>query len=141
MDLSKLRYCFLWVAFCLILQCSDKSSSPDTQKRYSFDQEVAVDVGESVVIGSDELRLTFEQVNFDERCAAPTTCTKSDFAEIRLRMMVTGGSDNYIDVGIRSTSSAETMEILRVDTLGYSITLTNLIPSVDSLQIGEASGD
>ena len=141
MDLSKLRYCFLWVAFCLILQCSDKSSSPDTQKRYSFDQEVAVDVGESVVIGSDELRLTFEQVNFDERCVAPTTCTKSDFAEIRLRMMVIGGGDNYIDVGIRSTSSAESLEILRVDTLGYSITLTNLIPSVDSLQIGEASGD
>lgn len=141
MDLSKLRYCFLWVAFCFVLQCSDKSSNPDTAKHYSFDQEIAIDAGESVVIGSDELRLTFEQVNFDDRCAAPTTCAKSDFAEIRLRMMVTGGSDNYIDVGIRSASSAESLEILRVDTLGYSITLTNLIPSVDSLQIGEASGD
>lgn len=141
MDLSKLRYCFLWVAFCFVLQCSDKSSNPDTAKHYPFDQEVEVSAGVTIVFENDELTLTFEGVNFDERCVDADVCDKAGMAEVRLRAKAANSPEQRIDLGIKSQSSPEAVNILRVDTLGYAFELLELTLGADSIGVTAAQDE
>jgi ABC-type glycerol-3-phosphate transport system substrate-binding protein len=100
----------------------DPSSSPKTANTMTTDQEFELGPGQSVLVGPEPLKITFEAITADSRCAPEVNCVWEGDALAKLQTAI--GSQPPAEYELHTNTGFAT----QVDTGGYRIRLTAVAP-------------
>ena len=128
----KLRKCLalpVLLLLSIVLQCSDNSTTPTGAE---LDQPFSLSSDQNIRLGLEALEVLFTRVISDTRCPAAGVCHAGDLAEISVRIVIEGKDKTDLILRIVSDPSADDIEALAVDTLGYRFRLLALSESTSS---------
>lgn len=113
-------------ATILLLQCSrDKATSPQAAP---LGEPVQIQLGQQVVFGAEEFRVTFKSVNFDQRCVGAAECIWDGLAEATFSLRTAEGQGANLDLAIAGQTTAEEQYARSRQSLGFRVILSNLQP-------------
>ena len=116
------------LALLLTAGCSDNSTNSgwDPTGDTGTSEIVQLDYGDEASVDDGRLKIAFDGLIWDERCAANAFCNWEGFAEIQLRLI--GPEGDTVRTGLGMLESYPLSEIGSIDTFGYRIVLTELMP-------------
>jgi hypothetical protein len=110
----------LWLVLCAGASPVGCASSAAAPGDVLYDSPFELKVGESITVGDDGVRLTFEQVVSDSRCPSDVNCIQAGEAIVALRL-------ERADVSVEQrVSTNPARATARLD--GFEVTLLSLAP-------------
>ncbi len=111
-------------AVVVFTQCSHHDSTgPEVS---AIGEPISLTVGQSAVVGPEELYVTLESVNFDERCSDQDSCIWPGLAEITIKLRNNKGEYATLDLAISGDTLQFDLRARRGWAFGYQVTLTDL---------------
>ncbi len=104
-------------AIFLLSHCShDSTTGPEL---LPIGEPIQLSPGQSAAVGPEELFVTLESVNFDERCSGADTCLWPGLAEISIRLRNSAGKQAKLDLVISGDSLLLDPPARRGSAFGY----------------------
>ena len=120
------------VLLALVLSCSRNPSSTSLLPIPVSSNPVVLTYGETKILESDSLQMTFDTIESDGRCPRGVVCFWEGMATIGLQLRTPSGARHHVSLQILGHEpEPDTRFQINLDTLGYRFTLLRLTPYPD----------
>jgi len=120
------------LALALVLSCSRNPSTTSLLPIPVSGNPIALTYGETKILESDSLQVTFDTVESEGRCPRGAVCYWEGMATIGLLLKTPSGGSHRVSLSILGHDpEPDTRFQIKLDTLGYRFTLLRLTPYPD----------
>jgi len=120
------------VSLALVLSCSRSPSTTSLLPIPVSGNPIVLTYGETKILESDSLQVTFDTVESEGRCPRGAVCFWEGMATIDLQLRTPSGSRHHVSLQILGHEpEPDTRFQIKLDTLGYRFTLLRLTPYPD----------